>query len=55
MHLLDNGMDFERYREAYPTNGSVETIKALEEHWNGLQAQKQEQDGTPRMGGMAFG
>ena len=53
--LLDGGMDLERYREAYPTSGSVETVRALEEHWAGLQAQEQEQDDAPRMGGMAFG
>ena len=53
--LLDGGMDFERYREAYPTSGSAETIQALEEHWAEFQAQKQEQDDTMRMGGMTFG
>ena len=53
--LLDGGMDFDRYREAYPNSGSVETVQALEEHWNELQAQDQEQeqkqDDTPQMGG----
>ena len=53
--LLDGGMDFERYREAYPSSGSVETVRALEEHWTEIQTQKQKQDGTPQMGGMAFG
>ena len=53
--LLDGGMDFERYREAYPTSGSVEAVQALEEHWDELHAQKQEQDNAPRMGGMTFG
>ena len=39
--LLNNGMDFEQYRRRYPNSGSPEVIQALEEHWNGLQAQEQ--------------
>ena len=52
--LLDGGMDFERYREVYPNSGSVETVQALEEHWNELQAQQQKA-AEPEMGGMTFG
>ena len=48
-------MDFEQYRQEYVLAGYEETVRALEEHWDGLQAQKQEQDGTPQMGGMTFG
>ena len=53
--LLDNGMDFGKYREAYPNSGSAETVQALEEHWDELQAQKPGQEDAPQMGGMAFG
>ena len=55
--LLDGGMDFEQYRREYPPAGHEETVRALEEHWNELQAQnqEQEQDDIPEMGGMAFG
>ena len=55
--LLDGGMDFEQYRREYPPAGHEETVRALEEHWNELQAQnqEQEQDNIPEMGGMAFG
>ena len=53
--LLDGGMDFERYRQEYVLAGYEETARELEEHWNVLQAQKQEQDDAPRMGGMTFG
>ena len=52
--LLDGGMDFEKYREAYPSSGSVETVRALEEHWQTIKEQGQEAAG-PEMGGMAFG
>ena len=53
--LLDGGMDFEQYRLRYPNGGSEETIQALEEHWNKLQAQTQDQADTPQMGGMTLG
>lgn len=60
--LLNGGMDFEKYRQAYPSSGSTEAIQALEEHWQALQAQAQEQatgDGQesagPEMGGMNLG
>ncbi|MBD5085679.1 MAG: ankyrin repeat domain-containing protein [Clostridiales bacterium] len=54
--LLDGGMDFEQYRLRYPNGGSEETIQALEEHWNQLQAQTQEQDAAgPEIGGMNLG
>ena len=55
--LLDGGMDFDQYRQEYVLAGHEETARALEEHWNELQAQKQDlkQDDTPRMGGMTFG
>ena len=54
LHLLDNGMDFVKYREAYPNSGSAETVQALEEHWQTIKGQEQEAAG-PEMGGMAFG
>ena len=54
--LLDGGMDFEQYRLRYPNGGSEETIRALEEYWNELQAQTQEQDAArPEIGGMNLG
>ena len=53
--LLDGGMDFEQYRREYVLAGHEKTARALEEYWDELQAQKQEQDGAPQMGGMAFG
>ena len=55
--LLDGGIDFERYRQAYPNSGNAETVLALEERWDELQARKQEQEqnDAPQMGGMAFG
>ena len=55
--LLDGGMDFEQYRREYPPAGHEETVRALEEHWNELQAQnqEQEQDDIPEIEGMAFG
>ena len=53
--LLDGGMDFEQYRLRYPNGGSEETIQALEEYWNKLQAQTQDQADTPQMGGMTLG
>ena len=52
--LLDGGMDFERYHEAYPNSGSVETIRELEEHWQTIREQSQETS-DPEMGGMTFG
>lgn len=58
--LLDGGMDFGRYRQIYPCSGSEETIQALEEHWQTLRGQIQEQDAEqasagPEAGGMQFG
>ncbi|MBD5099636.1 MAG: ankyrin repeat domain-containing protein [Clostridiales bacterium] len=53
--LPDGGMDFEQYRLRYPNGGSEETIRALEEHWNELQAQEQEQGNAPEIGGMTLG
>ena len=53
--LLDGGMDYECYRQMYPHSGSDETIQALDAHWEELQAQTQEQDAAPQIGGMTFG
>lgn len=55
--LLDGGMDFGQYRQQFPNSGSPDTIQALEEHWNELQAQEQEQgqSGAPEIGGMNLG
>lgn len=55
--LLDGGMDFGQYRQRFPGSGSPETIQALEAHWNGFQAQEQEQgrSGAPEIGGMDLG
>lgn len=57
--LLDDGMDFGRYRQIYPSSGSEETIRALEAHWNELQAQvpnlDQKQGNASEMGGMTLG
>lgn len=58
--LLDQGMDFERYREWSPRDLSQrKSYRAIEEHWNELQAQAQglEQKPTdaPGMGGMTLG
>ncbi len=55
--LLDGGMDFGQYRQQFPNSGSPDTIQALEEHWNELQAQEQEQgqSGAPEIGGMDLG
>ena len=58
MLLLDNGMDFEQYRQRFPESGSPDTIQALEEHWNELQVQEQEEGqeaAAPEMGGMNLG
>ena len=52
--LLDGGMNFERYREAYPNSGSVETVRELEEHWQSIREQARETAG-PEMGGMTLG
>ena len=52
--LLDGGMDFEKYREAYPNSGSVETVRELEEHWQMIKGQDQK-TAEPEIGGMAFG
>ncbi len=58
--LLDGGMDFEKYRQAFPCSGSAETIQALEEHWQELQAQEQaageeQEPSQPEIGGMTLG
>ena len=55
--LLNGGMDFGQYRQRFPNSGSPDTIQALEEHWNELQAQAQEQgqSGAPEIGGMDLG
>ena len=60
--LLHGGMDFEKYRQAFPCSGSTETIRALEEHWQELQTQAQEQaageeqePSQPEIGGMTLG
>lgn len=58
--LLDNGMDFEQYRQQFPDSGSPDTIQALEEYWQTIQEQaqklEQEQADAPEMGGgMALG
>ena len=55
--LLDGGMDFGQCRQQFPNSGSPDTIQALEEHWNELQAQEQEQgqSGAPEIGGMDLG
>ena len=57
--LLDGGMDFDQYRQQYPNSVNPETIQALEEHWNGICSQTQEQEPeleeSPEMGGMTFG
>ena len=42
------------YREAYPTSGSVETVRELEEHWLAIREQEQSAS-DPEMGGMTFG
>ena len=56
--LLDGGMDFDQYRQRYPNSVNSETIQALEEHWNGICSQTQEQEpeleGSPEMGGITF-
>ena len=59
-HLLDQGMDFEQYREWSPRDLSQRnSYRAIEEHWNELQAQaqglEQEQADAPGMGGMTLG
>ena len=58
--LLDGGMDFRQYRQRFPDNGSQEVIQALEEHWQTICGQIQEQDeeqapAGPEAGGMQFG
>ncbi len=60
--LLDGGMDFGQYRQRFPDSGSPDTIQALEEHWNELQAQAQESAGSeqgqaqePEIGGINLG
>ena len=53
--LLDNGMDFEEYRQwsEYRGGGHEETMQALAEHWQELQSQQQE--AGPSQEGMRFG
>jgi len=60
--LLDGGINFDDYRQRFPEGGSEETIQALEEHWQTIQAQAQEQAADPELspaepeiGGMSFG
>ncbi len=56
--LLDGGINFDDYRQRFPEGGSEETIRALEEHWQTIQAQAQEQEQEaegPQMGGMSLG
>ena len=53
--LLDGGMDFEQYRQRFPGRGSPDTIQALEEHWQTIQGQGQEQNNAPEVGGMDLG
>ena len=57
--LLDQGMDLDQYKEwAKRQNHGLrcnDTLTALEEHWNELQTQTQEQADTPQMGGITLG
>jgi len=51
--LLDHGMDFERYQQwaEHRGGGHEATVQALADHWQELQAQRQE---TPAPGGMTL-
>ena len=55
--LLDNGMDFEEYRQWAELRGGghEETVQALADHWQELKAQEQQQEEAPAQGGMLFG
>ncbi len=60
--LLDGGINFDDYRQRFPGGGSEETIQALGEHWQTIQAQAQEQaadpglsPAEPEIGGMSLG
>ena len=53
--LLDHGMDFEKYQqwaEHYLCSGHEETVQALADHWQELQAQQQQE--APAPGGMTL-
>lgn len=54
--LLDNGMDFEEYRQwaEHRGGGHEETIQALANHWQELKAPEQQEE-VPAQGGMLFG
>ena len=55
--LLDGGMDFDGYRqwaEARHCSGHEETMQALSDYWEEMQAEM-EQEGAPEMGGQTFG
>ena len=53
--LLDNGMDFEEYRQwaEHRGGGHEETIQALADRWQELKALEQQE--APAQGGMLFG
>ena len=53
--LLDNGMDFEGYRQwaEHRGGGHEETVQALADHWQELRAPEQQE--APAQGGMLFG
>ena len=53
--LLDNGMDFEEYRQwaEHRGGGHEETLQALADHWQELKAPEQQE--APAQGGMLFG
>ena len=53
--LLDNGMDFEGYRQwaEHRGGGHEETVQALADHWQQLRAPEQQE--APAQGGMLFG
>lgn len=54
--LLDGGMDFDEYLRQHPDRCNEETLQALEEHWQGLQAADQGQESVePQSGGMTLG
>lgn len=57
--LLDNGMDFEQYQqwaEARHYDGHEESLQALAEHWESLQAPETVQEAeVPEAGGMTLG
>lgn len=53
--LLDHGMDFERYQQwakNHPCSGHEETVQALADHWQELQAKQQQE--APAPGGMTL-